>query len=98
MLRRAFEQFEQWGLTDIAQAMFGGDKVIAGIEVPVVFNNRNIPTGGPKDTQRMVLSQGWSPGLFEDLHDHPPDVMPHPLVKNGAEKGAKRLRRHRARA
>src|SRR5918911_1485014 len=76
--------------------MFGGDKVVTGIEVAVVFDDRDVPTGGPKDAQRMVLSEGRSPGLLENLHDHPPDVLPYPLVKDGAEKGAKRLRRHRA--
>src|SRR5215475_14978782 len=46
----------------------------------------------------MVLSVGWPCSLLEHLHDDPPNVLPYPLVKDGAEKRAKRLSRHRARA
>src|SRR5712691_719007 len=98
MLRWAFEQFEERGFADIANAMLGGDKVITGIEIPVVFDHRDIPTGGPKDTQRMVLAVCRSRGLLEHLHDDASDVLPYPLVKDGAEKSAKRLSRHRTRA
>ena len=98
VLRRAFEQFEERGFTDIAQAMLRGDKVIARIEIPVVFDDRDIPAGGPKNTQRMVLSVGRACRLLEHLHDDPPDVLPYPLIKDGTEKRAKRLRRHGARA
>src|SRR5262245_50269925 len=78
--------------------MLRGDKVIARIEVPVVFDDRNIPAGGPKNTQRMVLSVSWARRLLEHLHDDTPDVLPYPLIKDGTEKCAKRLSRHRARA
>src|SRR6266849_2068347 len=78
--------------------MLGGDKVITGIEVTVVFDDRDISAGRPKDTQRMVLPMCRSRCLLEHLHDDPPDVLPDPLVKNGAEKRAKRLSWHRARA
>src|SRR5215831_4344614 len=78
--------------------MLRGNKVIARIEIPIVFNDRHIPAGGPKNTQRMVLSVGWPCGLFEHLHDDTSDVLPYPLIKDGTEKCAKRLSRHRARA
>src|SRR5438128_110447 len=78
--------------------MLGGDKVITGIEIPVVLDHRDIPTGGPKDTQRMVLAVCRSRRLLEHLHDDASDVLPYPLVKDGAEKSTKRLRRHGARA
>ena len=78
--------------------MLGGNKVIARIEIPVVFNDRDIPTGGPKNTQRMVLSVGWPCGLLEHLHDDAPNIVPYPLVKDGAEKRAKRRSWHGARA
>src|SRR5215467_14413614 len=76
--------------------MLRGDKVITGIEVAVVLDDRHIPTGGAKDTQRVVLSVGRSRRLLEHLHDNAPDVLPHPLVKDGAQKSAKSLSRHRA--
>ena len=31
--------------------------------------------------------------LLEDLHDDPPDVLPHPLAEDGAKEGAERFRR-----
>src|SRR5262249_26867882 len=46
----------------------------------------------------MVLSVSWPCSLLEHLHDDPPDVLSYPLVKDGTEKRAKRLSRHRARA
>src|SRR5262249_16750259 len=76
--------------------MLGGDKVITGIEVAVVLDDRHIPTGGAKDTQRMVLSVGRSRRLLEHLHDDAPDVLSYPLVKDGAQKRAERLGRHGA--
>ncbi len=78
--------------------MLGGDKVITRIEVPVVFEDRDIPAGGPKDTQRMVLSVCRSRGLLEYLYDDPPYVLPHLLIKDGAEKNTKRISRHGSRA
>jgi len=98
VLRRAFEQCEQRGFTDIAQAMLRGDKVIARIEVPVMFDDRHIPAGRPKNTQRMVLAVRRSRRLLEHLHDDAPDVLPYPLIKDGTEKRAKRLGWHSARA
>src|SRR5213593_654302 len=95
MLCWAFEQFEKRGFADIADAMLGGDKVITGIEIPVVLDDRDIPTGGPKDTQRMVLAVCRSRRLLEHLHNDAPDVLSYPLVKDGAEKSAKRLSWHR---
>src|SRR5262249_17383781 len=77
--------------------MLGGDKVITGIEVAVVLDDRDIPTGGAKDTQRVVLPVGRSRRLLEHLHVDAPDARPHPLVKDGAQKRAERLRRYRAR-
>ena len=76
--------------------MLGVDKMIARIEVPVVFNDRKIPAGAPKDTQRMVLSVCRSCGLLEYLYHDPPYVLPHPLIKDGAEKDAKRISWHRS--
>src|SRR5262245_20589304 len=78
--------------------MLRGNEVIARIEIPVVFNNRDIPAGGPKNTQRMILSVRRSRRLLEHLHDDVPDIVPYPLVKDGTEKRAKRLSWHGARA
>jgi hypothetical protein len=78
--------------------MLGGDKVVTQIEVTVVLNDRDITAGAPKDTQRMVLSVCRSRGLLEYLYDDPPYVLPHPLIKDGTEKDAKRISRYGSRA
>src|SRR5512136_2639674 len=74
--------------------MLGGDKMIARIEVPIVFNDRHIPAGVPKNTQRMLLSVCRSGGLLKYLHHDPPYVLPDPFIKDGAEEDSKRISRH----
>ncbi len=51
-----------------------------------MFDNRNIAAGRPEYTQRMLLVEGCSDGLFEYLHFDPPDIVVSPLVEDGAEK------------
>ena len=48
-LQWALKQFNERSLTDIPETVFKVDKVIAGKEVPVMFNDRNIPAGRPKN-------------------------------------------------
>jgi len=76
--------------------MFRVDEVITGKEVSVVFDDGNITTGLPKDTQRMLLPEGSSSRLLEYLHRDPLDILGHPLVENGAEQIAQSFSRHRA--
>jgi hypothetical protein len=66
--------------------MFCADEVITRKEVPVVFDDGNIPAGLPKDTQCMLLPQCRSGDLFKDLHVDLFDILAHPLVEDGAEK------------
>lgn len=49
-LRWALEQFNERSFADIPEAVFEVDKVIAGKKVPVMFDDRNISAGRPKDT------------------------------------------------
>ena len=76
--------------------MFRIDEVITGEEVSVMFDDGNITAGPPKDTQRMLLSEGSSGRLFEYLHFDLPDILAHPLVEDGAEKIAQSFSRHSA--
>ncbi len=97
-LRSTFQKVNQWSLLNIPQPMLRVDEVVARKEVSVMFNHGNISAGLPKDTERMFLPES-SPGcLFEYLHFDPLDIVLLPLVKDGAEKIAQGLRRHRARA
>ncbi len=61
-----------------------------------MFDDGNITAGLPKDTQRMLLSEGSSGRLLEYLHFDPLDILGQPLVEDGAEKIAQSFSRHRA--
>ena len=49
-LLRVFDHFRQRPVVNIADFVFRQHIVIAGVEVAVVFDDRDIPTGRPKDT------------------------------------------------
>jgi hypothetical protein len=72
--------------------------MIAGKELPIVFDHGDIPAGFLKDTQGMLLPQGCSGRLLEYLDFYLPDILAHPLIEDGAEKSAKGLRGDGARA
>ena len=91
-LRWTFEQVNQWSFPDIPEAVLHVDKVITGKEVSVMFDDRNISAGLPKDTEPMVLSEGCSDCLLEYLHFDAPDVLTQPLIKNRTEKSHRKLR------
>ena len=74
--------------------MFRVDEVIARKEVSVVFNDGNITAGLPEDAKRMLLPEGGSGCLLEDLHFDPLDILAHPLIEDGAEKIAQAFSRH----
>ena len=92
-----FDEIDQSGFTDIPQVVFSVDEVIAGKEISIVLDHRNIPAGFLEDAQGMFLPQGLSCRLIEDLDIYLPDVLAHPLIKNGAEKSTEGLRGHGAR-
>ncbi len=72
------------------------NEVITRKEVSVVFDDGNITAGLPKDTQRMLLPEGSSSRLLENLHLDPLDILRHPLVEDGAEKIAQSFSWHSA--
>ena len=74
-LRSAFEQFNEWSFPNIPEPVLNVDKMIAGKEVSVMFDNGNIPADLPKYTETMVLPEGSSDGLLEYLYVHLPDIM-----------------------
>ena len=95
-LRRAFEQLDQRGLPDIPEAVLRVDKMIAGEEVAVMLDDGDVAAGLPEDAEGVLPAEGRCDCLLEYLHFDAPDILAQPLVKNGAEKIAEGLGRHRA--
>jgi hypothetical protein len=97
-LSRCFEKIDQLGFPDIPDEMFLIDEAIAGKEIPIVFDHRDIPAGLREDTEPMPSAQGCLSRLLEHLDSDLADVLTHPLIQDGAEKSAKGLRGHGQRA
>src|SRR3990172_3759742 len=74
------------------------NEMVAGIEVAVMLDDDDVPAGLAKNAERMLHPQRRPRRLVENLDDDAPDIVPHPLVENGAEKLAEGLRRHRLKA
>jgi hypothetical protein len=74
------------------------DEMITRKEIPVVLDDGNIAAGLPEDTQRMLLPEGSSGRLLENLHFDPLDILGLPLVEDGAEKTPQGFSRHSAAA
>ena len=87
-LRLAFEQFDERRLCYISQSMVRIYKVVAGIEVPIVFDNRNVTAGWTNGAEGMFLVEGGACGLFEDLDLDLSNIVVYPLVEDGAKKGS----------
>ncbi len=49
------EQLDQWGLADVPHPVCGIDKVVAGVEVSVVFDHGDVPADRPEDAEGMLL-------------------------------------------
>jgi hypothetical protein len=72
------------------------NEVITAKEISVVFDDRDIPAGLPKYTERMLLPEGSSGRFLKYLNLDPLDILTLPLVKNGTEKMAPGFSRHSA--
>ena len=74
--------------------MFSINEVVTRIEVSVVFDHRNITACRTEDTQRMLLIERCSSGLFEYLYFDLPDILVSPFVEYGTEKNSPSLSLH----
>jgi hypothetical protein len=72
------------------------NEVITAEEISIVFDDRDIPAGLPKDTECVLLPEGSSGRLLKYLNLDPIDILALPLVKNGAEKMSPGISRHSA--
>ena len=97
-LSRALQKVSQRSLSNIPQSVLRVDEVIARKEVAVVFDDRDIAAGLPKDTESVVLPEGGSGHLLEYLHLDLFDILVLPLVEDRAEKIAKGFSRRRTMA
>ena len=85
-LRRTLKKRSERGFTNVSQPMLNVNEMIALIEISVVLDDRNIPAGRAEDAKRMSHPIGRACSFFKALNDDPVHIVPHPLVKDRAEK------------
>jgi hypothetical protein len=96
LLGWAIQQLDQRHISQVPQTVLDVDEVITAVEVSVVFDDGDAATDLLENAERVLLPEGWSNRLLEDLYFDPPDVPGHPLVEDGAQKSTPSLRRHGA--
>ena len=91
----AFQQINERRTLDIPEKMRGINEMIAGKEISVMFNDRNIPTVLPEYAELMLPVQCRIGGFLKYLHFDSPDILALPLIKYSTEKPTKLFPRHR---
>lgn len=76
--------------------IFRIDEVITREEVSIMFDDGDITARLPEDTEGMLLAEGGSRSLLEDLDFDTPDILSHPFLKDRAQEVAQSLSRHTA--
>lgn len=76
------EEFDERGFLDVADSPAGMDKMIAGIDVTIVFDHRNVAAGRAKEAEGVFLGKGDACCLLENLHLDGADIPGQPLVEN----------------
>lgn len=75
-------EIDHWRCEDIAEIMVRFDKVVAGIEIAIMFQRHAEAAGGSEDADGPGLSEPSRQGAVEVHDKHPPHVAPHPFVKD----------------
>lgn len=95
LLLFAVEHFRDGLLADVAEAVFGEDEVVAGIDVAVEFHNTGMAAflGIDADARRDAHPVGKD--AVEELDVSLAYIITHPLIEDGAEETSPLLRRNR---
>jgi len=85
---RAFQHLDQRSLADVADVVLPVDEMIAGEEVPIMFDDGKIAAGLPEDAERMLHPEEGSRGFIEQLDINPAEILSYPLAENRAQERA----------
>ena len=88
LLSRGIEVKGEGMLSEISQPVCGIHKMIATIEVPVVFHYRNPSTFRLENTEGVFVVEGCAQGLLEELDGHLSDIFFRPFVEDGNQEVA----------
>lgn len=81
---------------DVAQQVLGKNEVVARIDIAIVLNHPCMATGGAHGAKAGWLTSPAGQGGIEQLHEHLPHIVTHPLVEDGtAEMGILKGANHR---
>src|SRR5512144_3241473 len=69
--------------------------MIAAVEIAIVLDNRNVAAGFPENAQRVIQPERRPRSFVKDLYRNPADILPHPLIKDCAQKRPVCLGGHR---
>ena len=85
LLFRPIEHFGERLLANVAKFILGEDKMIARIDVSVVFHHTGMSTIAGKDTNTRGYATPVGKRAVEEFDKGLPHIMPHPLVEKGDE-------------
>ena len=85
LLFRTIEHFGERLLANVAEFILGKDKMIARIDVSVVFHHSGMSTIAGKDTNTRGYATPVGKRAVEEFDKGLPHIMPHPLVEKGDE-------------
>ena len=85
LLFRTIEHFGERLLANVAEFILGEDKMIARIDVSVVFHHTGMSTIAGKDTNTRGYATPVGKRAVEEFDKGLPHIMPHPLVEKGDE-------------
>jgi len=69
--------------------------MVAGVNIAVMFDDRDIAASWAKEAKGMVLAEGGAGGFFEDLYLDFTDAVGQPLIEDGTQEGAEGFSRNR---
>ena len=85
LLFRPIEHFGERLLANVAKFILGEDKMIARIDVSVVFHHTGMSTIAGKDTNTRGYATPVGKRAVEEFDKDLPHIVSHPLVEKGDE-------------
>jgi hypothetical protein len=96
-LNRAIQEFAKVAFADVPQAVFPIYEMVAGVKIPITFDDRNIAAGWSEYANSWLQAEGGPRCLLEYFHFNSAYVSPFPFIENRTEKTSVFLGRHAVR-